>query len=119
MMIGMGEPQQSMAMEVPTSSSETIDPLVLFGESLTSKGSTRSSGTGITAIPPPISSSSSSSSSWPHNAAHPLPTFTNAPIPTTSTEDAKSRGSLEPPTSLEQALQQSKTKKQINPTTHG
>ena len=105
--VGVGG-QIVTAIEAP---SEVVDPLVLFGESLSSKSSNN-----LNSVLPASSSStssSSSSSSWPHNAAHPLPTLADPLLPTPIAE-TESRAPA-----LEQVLEQSKLKKQINPTTHG
>ena len=105
--VGVGG-QIATAIEAPSSPSEVVDPLVLFGESLSSKSSNN-----LNSVLPASSSSTSSSSSWPHNAAHPLPTLADPLLPTPIAE-MESRAPA-----LEQVLEQSKLKKQINPTTHG
>ena len=110
--VGAGEePSTAIESSSPESSTEIVDPLVTFGESLSSKSSDSSSVNSIRPI---------SSSSWPDNAAHPLPTLATDPIPTTAEmEESSSQPPSPPPLALEQVLQQSKSKKQINPTTHG
>ena len=105
-MVGTGG-KPSIAVETPSSVSEVVDPLVVFGESLSSKGA----GGGALNSVLPISSSS-----WPHNAAHPLPPLADPLLsPATPVTDVMSQ--QQP--ALEQVLQQSKLKKKINPTTHG
>lgn len=95
-----GKPSSAMEASIPAS--EAVDPLVTFGESLSSKNSG-----GVNSIRP-------ISSSWPDNAAHPLPTLADPFVPPSTTK----MESQQPP-ALEQVLQQSQLKKQINPTTHG
>ncbi len=87
--------QRTTAMETPSSSAgtEKEDPLLKFGENLSSR---KSFGDSNPALP-------ISSSSWPDAPA----------MPSTCQEVESSQ-----PSALQQVLQQSKLKKQINPTTH-
>ena len=103
--------QRTTAMETPSAAAagtEKEDPLVTFGESLSSR---KSMGEISPALP-----ISSSSSSWPDASSMVRPTRTDPiVIPSTSQEVESSQQS----SALQQVLQQSKLKKQINPTTHG